>query len=48
MKVPIPGKSTWISVLIVVGVALVVLNYGRTWSPTAGLVTKARGYLGLA
>jgi len=48
MKLPIPGKSTWISVGIVVVVGLLVLNYGRTFAPVAGPINTIRGYLGLA
>jgi hypothetical protein len=48
MKLPIPGKSTWISVGIVVVTLLVVLNFGRRYASVAGVVNTARGYLGLA
>lgn len=48
MKLPIPGKSTWISVGIVVVTLLVVLNFGRRWTPTIGMTNTAREYLGLA
>lgn len=48
MKLPIPGKSTWISVGIVVVTLLVVLNFGRQWSPIASATNTIRGYLGLA
>lgn len=48
MKLPIPGKSVWISVGIVLGVMLLALNFGRTFAPTASVTNKVRGYLGLA
>lgn len=48
MKLPIPGKSTWISVGIVVVTLLVVLNFGRQYAPVASAVNTVRGYLGLA
>lgn len=48
MRIPIPGKSVWISVGIVLGVYLLALNYGRKYDLTKNVTNTVRGHLGLA